>query len=266
MTWSSLRPYVSGAAISALLMVGAGIAVITLRQGPPPTSAAHQASTANASAATRSASPVRSQAPPSATDPVAQDITLLRTVSPVAASSREALIGGDAASQPDLYAAEFVRRLLTEDFRKPRAEHLAWVQAESAQTSEPLVVGLVPRDLRDRLAVYSVTEASGQEPAVPSAKSWASLAVQQAYTTVHIDHVEEPMAWSTAVSSGRISDPGITGREVSATVTLHYLKAGRPVSSTSSIDMTLNLEGPPTRSSWAFVTAVTYSSLSLSAS
>ncbi len=183
----------------------------------------------------------------------------------VATPTRESRITGDATQQPDLYAAEFVRRLLTQDYRRPRIEHLSWVQAESAQTTEPLVVGLVPKDLRGRLAVYSVTEAAGQAPAVSGAKEWLALGVQHGYTTVRIDRVEEPMAWSTAVSSGRISDPGVTGREVSATVTLHYLKAGRPASATSSVDMTLNLEGPPSRPSWGFVTAVTYSSLPVGA-
>ena len=140
------------------------------------------------------------------------------------------------------------------------------MQSESAQTSEPLVVGLVPKELRDQLAVHSVTDADGQTAAVPSENAWTGLGLQDAYTTVHIDRVEEPMAWSTAVSSGRISDPGITGRQVSATVTLHYVKGGRRVSSSSSVAMTLNLQGPPSRPSWGFVTAVTYSSLAVSGS
>jgi hypothetical protein len=76
-------------------------------------------------------------------------------------------ISGDLAQQPDLHAAEFVRRLLTQDYRQPRSEHLAWVQSESAQTSEPLVVDLVPRDLRPRLAVYSVSDTTAQPAPVP---------------------------------------------------------------------------------------------------
>ena len=159
-----------------------------------------------------------------------------------------------------------MRRLLTQDYRASRDEHLSWVQAEAAQTSEPLVVGLVPKELRGRLAVFSVTDAAGQSTPVPSPNEWAALRVQDGYTTVRVQGVDEPMAWSTAVSSGRISDPGVTGREVTAAVTLHYRKQGRPVTATSSVAMTLNLEGPPTRSTWGFVTAVTYSSLPVSAS
>ncbi|WP_330474627.1 hypothetical protein [Terrabacter sp. C0L_2] len=255
------------------LLLTAGVVGVVLSGGQrPPSQAARPPSTTNsppAQANSPAAQPGMTAHPGTTAreaDPVAADIERLRTVSWVAPPTREARIAGDVAQQPDLYAAEFVRRLLTQDYRRPRAEHLAWVQAESAQTSEPLVVGLVPKELRSRLAVYSVTEAAGQTPAVPGTREWVAFGIQHAYTTVHIEHVEEPMAWSTAVSSGRISDPGVTGREVSATVTHHYLKAGRATSSTSSVAMTLNLEGPPSRESWGFVTAVTYSSLPVSAS
>jgi hypothetical protein len=199
-------------------------------------------------------------------DPVSADIERLRAANGISTVSAEQRITGEVAQQPDLYAAEFVRRLLTQDYRASRDEHLSWVQAEAAQTSEPLVVGLVPKELRGRLAVFSVTDAAGQSAPVPSPTEWAALRVQDAYTTVRVQGVDEPLAWSTAVSSGRISDPGVTGREVTAAVTLHFHKQGRPVTATSSVAMTLNLEGPPTRSTWGFVTAVTYSSLPVSAS
>lgn len=263
MRWRALRPFVVVSVIALLLTAGVIGVVLAGRQGPP---AQNARSTADSPAMRTSPPTAQPETPAPDAGPVAADIARLRAVSWVAPPTREVRITGDVTQQPDLYAAEFVRRLLTQDFRRPRAEHLSWVQAESAQTSEPLVVGLVPRELRGRLAVYSVTEAAGQAPAIPGAKEWVALGVQHAYTSVHIERVEEPMAWSTAVSSGRISDPGITGREVSATVTLHYLKEGRPASATSSVAMTLNLEGPPTRGSWGFVTAVTYSSLPVSAS
>lgn len=265
MRWRALSPFVIGSVIAALLMATVVGVVLSGRQRPP-TEAANPSATAQPSATPTSPPAAHSEAPTPPADLVAADIARLRAVRWVTPGPREARIAGDVTEQPDLYAAEFVRRLLTQDYRRPRAEHLSWVQAESALTTEPLVVGLVPKDLRSRLAVYSVTEAAGQAPAVPGTREWIALGVQHAYTTVRIDRVEEPMAWSTAVSSGRISDPGITGREVAATVTLHYLKTGRPASATSSIAMTLNLEGPPTRGSWGFVTVVTYSSLPVSAS
>ncbi|WP_147068293.1 hypothetical protein [Terrabacter aerolatus] len=265
MRWRALRPFVVVAVIALLLTASVVGVVLSRRQGPASQAARRPATTDSAGMQLNSPT-----AQPGTTareaDPVAADIERLRAVSWVSPPTREARIAGEVTQQPDLYAAEFVRRLLVQDYRRPRAEHLAWVQAESAQTSEPLVVGMVPKELRSRLAVYSVTEAAGQTPAVPGAKEWDALALQDAYTSVHIEHVEEPMAWSTAVSSGRIGDPGVTGREVSATVTLHYLKAGRPATTTSSVAMALNLEGPPSRSAWGFVTAVTYSSLPVSAS
>ncbi|MGO4363329.1 hypothetical protein AB4Y83_21745 [Terrabacter sp. RAF57] len=249
----------------ALLLVAAGIVVALSRaddsrSSPPETAASPKAQT--------SATPTLSDrgSPNADRDPLASELDRLRGAVPVAPGPLGLRIAGEASQQPDLYAAEFVRRLLTQDYRTPRAEHLAWVQSESAQTSEPLVVGLVPKELRGQLAVHSVTDAVGQASAVPSEHVWTGLGLQDAFTTVQIDGVEEPMAWSTAVSSGRISDPGITGRQVSATVNLHYIKGGRRVSSTSSVAMTLNLQGPPTRASWGFVTAVTYSSLAAGAS
>lgn len=156
--------------------------------------------------------------------------------------------------QPDLYAAEFVRRLLTQDFRTARPDLLAWVQAESAQSAEPLVVGLVPPELRDRLAAYSVTDTASSPAPVPTEQEWANLAATGATQTVQVDAVRIPLAWSNAVAAGRITDPGVTGREVAATVTRH---TGSSVTRWS-VALTLNLEGPPTRATWGFVTTVTY--------
>ena len=252
-----------GAAVTALLV--AGFVLARLVSSPAPESAERPVPETTPSA-TVTSRPSEEADDSSRSDQTSVELARLRSASMVRPGPDSRRIGGELAQQPDLYAAEFVRRLLTQDYRQPRSEHLAWVQSESAQTSEPLVVGLVPRDLRPRLAVYSVTDSSTQPASVPSPSEWAGLALQKAYTTVRIDRVEEPMAWSNAVASGRISDPGVTGREVSATVTLHRIQHGRDVSSTSSIAITLNLQGPPTRSRWGFVTAVTYTAVPVSAS
>ncbi|KJK11745.1 hypothetical protein UB45_10835 [Terrabacter sp. 28] len=262
----SLRRFLVAAGAVALL-IGIALAVARTRSGSPTTVSAGPVTPATRSAVS---APEPTTGTPAGSDPIgdplAADLQRLRASEPIRPGRTERRITGEAAQQPDLYAAEFVRRLLTQDYRTARAEHLAWVQSEAAQTSEPLVVGLVPEDLRGRLAVYSVSKSGDQTPAVPSPNEWVALGVQDAYTTVQIQRVEEPMAWSTAVSSGRISDPGITGREVSAAVTLHYRKGGRPALATSSVAMTLNIQGPPTRGTWGFVTAVTYSALPVSSS
>jgi hypothetical protein len=174
-------------------------------------------------------------------------------------------ISGELAQHPDLYAAEFVRRLLTQDFRSPRQAHLAWVQAESAQTTEPLVVGLVPPRLRDRLAVYSVTDRTDGAPPVPTEQEWRQLAATRAVTTVEIQRVTEPFAWTSAVAAGRISDPGITGREVDALVTRHTPGTHTGEDAKFSVAITLNLEGPPVRAAWGFVTAATYNAIPIGA-
>jgi len=96
---------------------------------------------------------------------------------------------------------------------------------------------------------------------IPVTDEWARLAQLQGYTTVEVQRVSEPMAWSSAVSSGRITDAGVTGREVTAMVTLHIVQDGRPRVSVSSVALTLNLEGPPARPDWGFVTAVTYTQI-----
>ena len=263
MNWRALRPYLTAASVVVLLVV-AGVLALSHSEAPVGGSPQVSGSPTLDAAPTPESSTAQSPAPTK--DPVATEIDRLRAAARVAPGPPGRRITGDFSQQPDLYAAEFVRRLLTQDYRTSRAEHLAWVQSEAAQTSEPLVVGLVPKELRDHLAVYSVTDAAGQTRAVPVRNAWTALGLQDAYTTVRIERVTEPMAWSTAVSSGRISDPGITGREVAASVTLHYRKQGKAVTSTSSVAMTLNIEGPPTRGSWGFVCAVTYSSLAVSAS
>lgn len=172
-------------------------------------------------------------------------------------------IPDEARSHPDLYAAGFVTALLTQDYRTPRRQFLAWVDAEAATTTEPLVVGLVPVELRDRLAVYSVTEQSdgpGTSP-VPSAAEWARLAALGGYTTVADVRVSEPLAWSNAVDAGRVTDPGVTARQVTATITLHTTAAGRESATRSSVSVTADFEGPPSRTSWGFVNVVLYTSL-----
>ncbi|MEP6855779.1 MAG: hypothetical protein ABJA33_09935, partial [Pedococcus sp.] len=216
------------------------------------------------------ATPTASTRPPDAPHPDSpaeeQDLKGLRAVAPVTSESPLPPIAGDQVHQPDLYAAEFVRRLLTQDFRSPRQAHLAWVQAESAQSIEPLVVGLVPADLRDRLAVYSVTDTANGPAPVPSDQEWLQLAATKTFTTVQIQRVTEPLAWTNAVADGRITDPGVTGREVAALVTRHTNGSGPDHVQRFSVDLTLNLEGPPSRATWGFVTAVTFTSIPIGAS
>ena len=170
-------------------------------------------------------------------------------------------ITGEATQHPDLYASEFVEHLLTQNYGTPRAQLMTWVQSEAVQTSEPLVTGLVPPQLRDKWAVFSVTDPTDGTAPIPVMDEWARLAQLHGYTTVEVQRVTEPMAWSSAVSSGRITDAGITGREVTALITLHTVQNGRAKASVVSVALTLNLEGPPVRPDWGFVTAVTYTQI-----
>jgi hypothetical protein len=170
-------------------------------------------------------------------------------------------ITGDAVQQTDLYAAAFTTQLLAQDYRRPRGEWVSWVQAESARTEEPLVVGLVPPDLRDRWAAFSVTDAHDGPAPIPATNEWARLAAREARTSVRILRVTEPMTWTNAVEAGRITDPGITARIVSAEVTLTTTVDGRFEAERTSVELGLEFEGPPTRSTWGFVGAVTYTAI-----
>ena len=188
-----------------------------------------------------------------------RDMPLPRPV----ASAGAARIAEQARHQPDLYAASFLRALLTQDFRRARDEHLAWVVSESAVTAEPLVVGLVPEDLRNRLALYSVTNASAGSTPIPPPDEWVRLAALDGYTTVSDVRVSEPLAWTNAVDAGRVTDPGITARTVTATVTTHTVVDRQARSTAASVSITANFEGPPTRPTWGFVTAVMFTSMAL---
>ncbi|GEM_PF-930377 len=181
-------------------------------------------------------------------------------------SEPEPSITGDATTQPDLYAAEFVRRLLTQDFRTPRDRHLAWVQSESAKSTEPLVVGLVPSDLRDRLAAFTVTDDADHPALVPAAATWTGLAGHAANDATTVEQVIEPLPWRNAVAAGRIIDPGVTCRIVGATVTRHEQVNGKATTAQTSVSVTLAIEGPPTRASWGFVAIIDVTTLPMGAS
>ena len=76
------------------------------------------------------------------------------------------------------------------------------------------------------MAVFSVTDAVHGTALVPTASGWEDLAQQaRAHHRRASTGSSEPLAWSNAVEAGRITDPGITAREVAATVTLETDRA-----------------------------------------
>jgi hypothetical protein len=172
-------------------------------------------------------------------------------------STRYPAISAGRKTQPDLYAAAFAAQLLTQDYRAPRAELLRWIQSEAALTSEPTIVALIPPELRGKFAVYSAVASADGNPVVPQ-PAWDSLARKAAYTTVTVRRVIEPLYWSQAVADGRLADQGVTQREVDADVTLHYLERGKRRVSVSSVALTINLEGTPSRGGYGFVSVDNY--------
>jgi hypothetical protein len=189
-----------------------------------------------------------------------QNISRMRAVVPVhAAQSRQyPAVGAETRRQPDLYAAAFVRELLTQDYRTSRDQLLAWVQSESAQSTEPLVVGLTPAALRPAMAIASVQDGINGPSPVPTQNDWTRLAGRQGHTTVKIQHVSEPLSWASAVAAAQITDPGVTARQVDAEVTLQTTDLGKATTQRYSVALVINLEGPPVRDGYGFVAAITY--------
>ena len=171
---------------------------------------------------------------------------------------RSHAVGSRNRQQPDLYAAAFTRQLLTQDYRTSRDQLLARVQSESAQSTEPLVVGLTPVDLRGRLALWSVQDDTGRPEIGPSRSRLEAMAERQGYTTVQMQKVTEPVAWAGAVADGEITDPGVTARQIDAEVTLHTVDHGRAMTTRFSEALSIQLEGPPVRGGYGFVVAAIY--------
>jgi hypothetical protein len=189
-----------------------------------------------------------------------QNIQRMRALVPVnaATSPQYPAVSAQARQQPDLYAAAFVSELLSQDYRASRDQLLAWVQSESAQSTDPLVVSLTPADLRSRMAVASVQDGVNGPAPVPSQKDWAALARRQGKTTVQIQRVTEPLSWANAVANAQITDPGVTARQVDAEVTLQTTDQGKVASENFSVALVVNLEGPPVRDGYGFVAVITY--------
>jgi len=66
------------------------------------------------------------------------------------------------------------------------------------------------------------------------------------------------VSWAAAVEGGQITDPGVTARQVDAEVTLHTTDHGKVATQRFSVALVVNLEGPPVRAGYGFVTAITY--------
>jgi len=248
--------------ILAMLLTLGVAAVIRMSGGP----VAKHAGSSQPSPVRDDARDVDPQVTPEQASAVANEVARLRNSQSVAPriSSIRNRIAGEASQQPDLYAAAFVKDLLTQSYATPRDDLLSWVQAESAMTTEPTVIGLIPAEQRSKWAAFSVSQGSTQP--VPTAADWTSLGLRQGRTTVQIQRVIEPVPWSTAIAAGEISDPGVTAREVTALVTLHTTEAGIGHKTVTSVALTLNLEGPPALANWGFVGAVTYDAVPVSRS
>jgi hypothetical protein len=252
------------ASVLVLLAMVAGSAVVIRSSGHGPTRNGTAASAEPAGEATTGpASPgTGGQAA------VTADLAELTAMTSVTARSSGAYapVSPTERGQPDLYAAAFVRELLTREYsRSDREDLLAWVQSESAASTEPLVVGLVPAALRSRLAVWSATSSADGDPApIPSAAEWAGWRQRQATSQVQIVRVTEPVAWAAAVTNQKLTDPGIAARDVQATVITKWRDGAGTRTSTASVTVSLNLEGPPSQAGYGVVDIAGYAAVAVS--
>ena len=157
-----LRHPAAAAAVVATGIALAGGAAFTVHMGsdtsPTPRAAAAPPDELTRQATGR-ATPGRPSAPARSMPHLSAEVARLRASRPADPTvSDRAQVAGDETGQPDLYAAAFTRTLLTQNYATPRRGLLGWVQAESAPTAEPTVIGLVPRRLRGRWAVFSLTD------------------------------------------------------------------------------------------------------------
>jgi len=260
------KRWVLGATALVLPAAVAAVAVIAAGHSSP-TPAGHVAAGGSSltAAPTPSLSGPRSLTSPQQTG-LQESLARMRAQVPVApaTSAQYPAVSSQARLQPDLYAAAFTGRLLSQDYRTGRGQLLAWVQSEAAPSTEPLVVGLTPVGLRGRLALWSVQDDTGSPAIVPSPSAWAALAARRGYVTVQIQKVTEPVSWAAAVADGAITDPGVTARQVDAEVTLHTVDHGQTISRRSSVSLTVQLEGPPARGGYGFVVAVIYDVVGIS--
>lgn len=260
LTWIPVgRKWAVGATVLVLLAVVVVAVIVTGQRSP--TSAGHLAvKSASPTGATTSSPPSPGSLAAEQQSELEQSINRMRAVQPVgpATSARYAAVSAEARQQPDLYAAAFVRQLLTQDYRASRDALLAWVQSESAQSTDPLVMGLTPVDLRSRMAVASIQDGVNGPSPLPNQREWAELSRRQGYTTARIQRVTQPLSWARAVADGQITDPGVTARQVDAEVTLHAVDHGKPTAVRYSVALVVNLEGPPVRDGYGFVAAITY--------
>lgn len=137
--------------------------------------------------------------------------------------------------QPDLFVQAFGIELLTRDYRRAsRQALLAWAASESARLS----IEQVPLTTADRskaLLVSLVSPAWDNDPStlVPSDGDWASLAAQDAHTTVTDVKVEDAPGFPPADVT--LSDPLTLDRLFTATVTLQTEFGDKPVTSSKSV-------------------------------
>jgi hypothetical protein len=81
---------------------------------------------------------------------------------------------------------------------------------------------------------------------VPTGSVWANLAASHTKSSFVVTGVTEPASWVAAVTSGQITDPGLTARTVTGVQSITYDGAVDPTTTTQTEEITVALLCPPT--------------------
>lgn len=236
--WLYHRAPVVIAAMTAGLIVLAGLIALVIRLSgvnSHPSGRPEAGATASASGAPTDTTSGKPGTTPEVTP---SDVASWDAIPPVAPATSPAYPAVPAAqrTQADAYVTAWITELFTRDYHAAtRAQLLAWAQYESAPPSSTQY----PKADMAKVLVDSLTDPTwddAPQTPVPAAGQWLSLGAQQTTSTIADVRSQIDPDWQTQLAGGyQPPDPLSTVRDVSATVTLRTVVAGRPVTSTSSI-------------------------------
>jgi hypothetical protein len=237
------RPVLFAAAMLAVLLLLAGTALFIRLSGGH--SSSQRASAGNAAPAAPAGALPTASSTSAAAAGLAASIASLQAVAPVTGklSAHYPAITGDATAQPNLLATAFITQLFTTDYHDTaRNQLLQWAQYVSAAFRD---YG-VPAGAGSKLLVASLSDPAlvgGGPVPVPDPGQWLALGAKSGDTTVTDVTASVDPDWEATLAAGHTSiDPLQTELDVSATLTLHTMESGQPVSSVSDISLLL-IEG-----------------------
>lgn len=183
---------------------------------------------------------------PSVTAASSSTVSEASPSSPASSPSPPALPGLPATASPDVFAAEVTRALFGLDYRvDSRGGVVAFWQRELATV---LPAG-VPAG--STLADAQSAAMSTIADYLPTAATWTNLAQDNTVSRFTVTGVTEPPSWVAGVTSGKITDPGLTARTVLGIQTITYGVGSARRTTAQSQQLTVAMLCPPTTAACA---------------